>query len=646
MPVDRRQVRPSSRRFFKKLDRWNPGAAGFPNTHRDWMLPGEARRKVRRYAAVLAEVEARMRPRLEAGGDPLNLLTRAVARMTDASLFHLLTGERSAFRKAQEALDVLEACPQPHFCYVTLIGSVDIDLRTASVTCALAAMRNCFAEELDAGTARRVERAATERCLAPALSALRARRYFWCTCRHNWRSVMAGSFARGAMAFADAFPDWRELVEYGLEGVLVVLDAGDRTGGWQEGPGYWEYGIGHCAEFAAALGTFTGFAVDLFRHPFLARTGEFRIHMSPAPGRVWNWSDCAKAAGSSLTLSILARRLGNPAYQRAAFEGGLPSIRALAYLDPGLRPAAPSAAPGFPLTRLFPDIDVLAMRSGWGPKDAFVGVKGGTLGPRVNHEHADHGSLVVFCGGRELLAEPDQWPYAQSTGKAGGFFEKDGRRWDYDGNAPVAHNLVMVEGRFPPFGGEARARLRHASLGGDAELVEVDATAMHRALARRVGRLVVYLRPDILVLIDEVRAAEPVRARCLFHYLEEAETGKDSFVIQSGPAWLSGRSLLPSVADNVILGKDERTVSYHTELGLKERRNLCVYTENLHRTTRPLFVTGLRFGTGRMPAIRWTIDGDPSAGVFAVVAETGSRRVRLRVDLSQRDLRRKVRVRY
>jgi len=448
---------------------------------------------------------------------------------------------------------------------------------------------------------------------------------------------MTGSFARGAMAFADLLPDWKELVEYGIDGVLVVLGSGDRTGGWQEGPGYWEYGIGHCAELAFALREFTGGAVDLFRHRFLRRAGDFRIHMAVGPGRVWNWSDCGKEASGSLTLCILARRYGNPVYQHAALANGLDSIRQLQYLDLGLRPEPPAPARGFPLVRVFPDIDVAVMRTGFASRDTFVGVKGGTLGPRVNHEHADLGSLVIHAAGRELLAETERWPYAQATGKAGGYFEKQGRRWDYDGNSPIAHNLALPEGRHPPFGFEARARLRHTDLGGGRELVEVDATAMHRALARRVLRLVVYLRPDVVIVVDEILAREPMRARCLFHYLESAETEADSFTIASGRARLRGYSIHPCAEDNVIIGKDERLVTYHTERGKVEVSNRCVYTENLQRSRRVVFVTALRFGAGPLAPLDWTLDGDPDSGEpFTLTIRAAGRRHRLRVSLGER----------
>ncbi len=645
MPADRKQFRKADQRYFTRLDQWQPDPSGFVNLFRDALPEGEAKRKAARYPEIIARAAESARVKVESGLDDDALRGRATGKMTSAALYYLFTGDRKALKWAREALDALNAVKRRHFCYITLVGRVDIDLQTASVTRALAAMRACFGDALDADTARRLDRIAVNRCLRPALEAQRTRKYWWTECRHNWRSVMAGSFAMGAMAFADAFGDWRELVEYGLEGVLVVLEDGDRAGGWSEGPGYWEYGIGHCAEFASSLKRFTGGGVDLFQHPYLKRTGDFRICMTPAPGRFWNWSDCGKTSRSSLTLCILAREYRNPAYQAAAQQGGVGSIGHLLHLDLSLKGAAPAPDAGFGLSRVFPDIGVATMRTGYGRNDAFVGVKAGRIGPGVNHEHADLGSVVIHAAGRELLAELDGWPYAQHTGKAGGFFEKGGRRWDYDGNGIIGHNLVMLEGRYPPYTVPTSAGLKHADLGDECELVAVDATAMHRALARRVRRYTVFLRPDLVLLVDEVRAPERIRARCMFHYLDRADIGPDSFTISSGSAQLRGVSLFPAADHNVIIGMDERRITYHTERGRMERTNAYIYTANLHRSTDLVFVTGLQFGRKPLPEAQWTLEGDPLGNrPFSVVVRSKSGERRLRFDLAAKTPERQVRL--
>jgi hypothetical protein len=158
---------------------------------------------------------------------------------------------------------------------------------------------------------------------------------------------------------------------------------------------------------------------------------------------------------------------------------------------------------------------------------------------------------------------------------------------------------------------------------------------MHRPLARLVRRCVVFLRPGLVLLVDEVRAGAPLRARCLFHYLDRAEAGSEGFLITSGPAQLRGVSLHPAAEHNVIVGREERQVTYHTERGRTQRTNACLYTENLHRSKDLVFVTGLQFGRRPLPEARWTLEGDPlKDGPFTVSVRVRGRTRRLRFDLA------------
>jgi hypothetical protein len=199
----------------------------------------------------------------------------------------------------------------------------------------------------------------------------------------------------------------------------------------------------------------------------------------------------------------------------------------------------------------------------------------------------------------------------------------------------------VLEDNYPPLGGAARATLKHLDLGNRCEMVAVDATAMHKALARRVRRYVVYMRPDLVLLVDEIHAREKSRARCMFHYLDGAETGSDSFTITSGGARLIGTSLYPSVEHNIILGRDERHIAYHTERGLLERTNNYVYTSNLHRSKDLVFVTGMQFGPKPLRTVRWAIEGDPQGGKPFVV-KVRNRNVRM--DLQAGTVEKRVRL--
>lgn len=632
MSVNRGQFRKSVRSYFKDLDRWRAGPRVIPDIFTDSLSPSEIRRKASRYRNVLDECAKSAREKISPDLDWDHACHPVSAKMFNASLHYLFTGDRRALSWCKDALGRLERCKRKYFCYSTCIGRTDVDLRTASVTLALAAMKGCFTGILDDDTLRRMTRLAVKRCLRPGLQGLRESKYFWTVRRINWRSVMCGSLGIGAMAFADDFADYPELLEYGIEGVLAVMEEGDRAGGWSEGPGYWEYGISHCAQFAWFLRVFTAGKVNLFRHSYLKKTGDFRAYMTVKPGRVWNWSDGRKQIARSLNLAILARVYGNGLHQEILRREQPYSISQLFYLDMDLKPGRLSQ---YPLSKIFPDLGIVVLRTGFGGKDIYVGLKGGNTGGDIGHPHVDPGSLVIHAEGRELLAEMDHWQYAQGKGKAGGFFDSELFRWDYDGNSARGHNLVEIEGQYPKFCDPGRSRILRADLGNEREVVVIDSTSFYRPLANRVRRYLIFLRPDVVVLVDEIRSRRPIRARVLYHYLDRAETGADWFSFTSGQAQLAGSSVYPSVADNVIVGMEKRRSSYHTEHDPVECLNQYVYVENLHRSRRLVFVGALHFGRKPRRRVACSLTGDPGVdSVFHVKLRKGRKKFRIKIDLN------------
>jgi heparinase II/III-like protein len=639
MAPDRKRCSPRARRFFRDLDAWhrNLKSAPDPDILRSALQPAELEGKAGRHRALISQSVSSLQKKLDRSLDWDLLWLQTVQKMTTASIYYLFTGERRALRWAVDALECMETCKRRHFNYSTLTGTVDIDLRTASVIRALSCMQCAFGRILDARLKRRVKRTAVDRCLRPALAAMRSRKYRWCGCRDNWRSVMTGSFAIGAMVFSDVFEEWAEIIEYGVDGVLTIMELGDRAGGWNEGPGYWEYGIVHCAELAFFLKAFTAGKVDLFKHSFLRCTGDFMLYMTTRPGQVWNWSDCHKHLEPSICAAILARVYQDKAWQHLARQQGVKNLRQAYFLDPGL---GARLAEGRALSKLFPDLGVAVMRTGFTKEDAFVGVKAGKVSTGIGHCHLDLGSVVVFAGGKELLAENEFWPYAQlgTDRRAGGFFESDpdGRSWNYDGNAGISHNLLTIGDRFPRRDLKARARILNADFGSGHDLVLVDATPFYRPLATRVRRYVAYLRPDVLVLVDELRTRQKVKARVLYHFLKRAQLGDDSFTISNGGAELLGRTLCPSRRHNIVLGLDERRSAYNTERGLVQVENKYVYTENLHRDKRLVFVSVLAFGKKPMALPGAELVGDPDLDDrFAVRIRSGRRRTRVTYDLKK-----------
>lgn len=659
MSVDRKQFRKQARDFFEAFDRWQPDGTP-PNVIRDLQSPEELALKAERYPDILQQGWEAAREKIDPKEDwDVNVFV-AMRKMQSAALIYLFTGDKRAIAPAVAALRAFEACKRPYWTFSSCIGILDMDLRTAEVALSLAMMTSCMGDVLDASVHRRITELVLTRALRPGLEAERHKTYPWMHSRANWRIILCGCLATAGMVFHEDFPDYRELIDYGLEGVLVALEDGDRAGGWDEGPGYWNYGLSYAVQYASALRIFTGGQVDLFRHPFLGKTGDFWLALMAGRKNLWNWSDCGKQAGASLTLIALARVYQNPAYQKLVLDHGVRSLEHLWWFDPALKPKRP-ARPA--LTKRFPDLGLMIMRGGCGPRDPYVGIKAGDI-PGLNyHAHLDQGSVVIFAEGRELLAELEKWPYPyegdrKADGKKStpGFYDEELKRLkrrDFDDVGALGHNIVTIEGNYPQPKVGVKSRFLRADSGNGYDVAVTDSTPFYRPLASRVRRYLVYLRPDVVLLVDEIRAREPVQARVLYHYLTKeqhaacgikaagarADFSADAFTITDGPAQLRWQSLHPQRDDHLVIGRDDRVTTYQPPTGLTERRNQYLYVQNLYRKPRLVFVGAMQFGKKAMRSAAFELEGQPTGnGAFTVLVRRSHRTGRIDFDLSKSEV--------
>ncbi|MEI7435201.1 MAG: hypothetical protein WCL16_00165 [bacterium] len=666
MPLSRAELKPSDRKYFEQFSRWVAPEV-HPNIIRDLLSPAEIVLKCRRYRKLLGETRKLAMKPLDPSMDWDQLHGHVFNRIGNASLYYMFTGDLKMVSLAVEGFDVLEACKRPYFTYSTCLGVLDMDLRTAHVAHHMAQMKCCFGEALPAGVRQRMTRLVVKRILEPGLEAERTKKYPWMHNDANWRLILCGGFAIAGMAFADDFPDYRELVEFAIEAMLVCAATGDAAGSWNEGPGYWNYGFGMSTAFMLALRVFTNGKLDLFKHPFFQHTGDFWVFMHPRADEIWNWSDCGKKAGASSALIAFARALQNPMYQHSVLATGLHTSEQLYLFDPGLRAEAPASTA---LTRFFPAVSVLTWRTGFDNHDTFVGLKAGDLLHYNHHCHVDMGGVVVHAAGRELLAELEGWPYPHEgikdlkrKGNQPGFYDIENKRWlnqDFDHRMAEGHNGVMLDGGHPEFRLGVKSRFLSRLDEPGIKAAVVDSSAFFTPKASRVRRYVVFLPPDLMLLVDEIVAPEPVRARLLFHYpiaqppianpvvvpgpvatprKRDADLvwDSDSFQITDGPAQLQARMLHPAANDHLIIGHNERRTTYYPPQGLMTRINKYLYIENLYRKPRLVFVTAMQFGDKGFVPAAFELDGRPmETDCFGVrICRHGGKPLRIAFDLAR-----------
>jgi hypothetical protein len=153
-----------------------------------------------------------------------------------------------------------------------------------------------------------------------------------------------------------------------------------------------------------------------------------------------------------------------------------------------------------PLTRIFGDRGSAVLRSGWDERATVVSLR---AGPWFNHEHHDQGSFQVSAFGERIISEAG---YAN--------YYRDPNYPTYFTQAP-GHNTVLIDD--DPFSQTGGAAIASHLLSPQLDYVETDLSRAYDGQLSAYRREFVFLRPDVLIVSDELRAPEPHTFTWLLH---------------------------------------------------------------------------------------------------------------------------------
>jgi hypothetical protein len=368
-------------------------------------------------------------------------------------------------------------------------------------------------------------------------------------------------------------PEWTKRARENFETVIDLMPA---DGSNHEGVVYWRYGVPWLAIYLDLLRDAEG--IDWWdRCRFLANTFWYRLHQT-APGFAENvdHGDCHdRHSGHSIALYHKlaaeyrigeARWLADHVADRLLWEeahasGVRPGVLPEAYLELlWFDPSVPSVPPAerTPTTAYFPDLGLLAARTGWDADATLLSFKASPGGGHTawreaerlrtergwttlnaGHHHPDAGAFVLASHGAFLAVE-------------------DG----YSNRKRAAHhNLLLVDGH--GFAGEDRyhvyadapfdrqARLRDVLAEGGWAHATAELAAMYEPAlgVRRLDRTAVLTPSGQLVLLDRMAADEPREWTFLLHADWPLETHGDDYALRSGPAQAWVRRHVPHLAD-------------------------------------------------------------------------------------------------
>ena len=350
---------------------------------------------------------------------------------------------------------------------------------------------------------------------------------------------------------------WLQMSRQSAQAFAVMYGS---DGSYDEGVGYWGYTTMHLAMLADVLHRRLGIDDQkLINYPgsiryalAMAMPTAGEIFTDPNETKVYN--AVPKGAldpsldlvnfgdgGTAIDVSVatwVARTTKDPLSQYVAQNTGvLKHYHAALWHDPAVvQPTPPT--PELHDVRM--SNDWVVSRTGWKAEDTVVAFRSG--GP-ANHEHADRNSIIFKAHGERLFHDPFKAAY-----------DAKNARWLL--RLTDAHTAVLINGKGHQYhdGSEgtnsswASARILSYQTGPNWMVATSEATEAYQLVndsVKYVERTLVFLKPEVLLILDRVTlaAAQPVQLR--FQVFNDDSRGKatatgNSFGIERPRATLAG----------------------------------------------------------------------------------------------------------
>jgi len=390
---------------------------------------------------------------------------------------------------------------------------VPADLCTAEAAVAVAVGLDWLWEDLAAGDRKRMLLAVSTKAIGPYLQGVK-QGAFWSNCYHHWNAVVNGGIALAALALADRDRDARKAYRLARRNLERFFAALGRHGGWDEGTGYWGYGMRYVLLLAEAARRLDD-DQTLLHSRGMDATGLFPIYFTPN-GQSASFGDFASVPllGTFYLLSEhFGRRevtwwLDTYAFHHDVSTMGW-SAAGLAMLFRPPRARTPRK-PDLRCVKVFPDVGWAALADRWPRPTLYVAVKTGDLS--ANHSQRDMNSIQLQVDGEMLLMHLGHAPYSREylSSARGEFYEVQA----------CAHNTVVVAESDHHI--DAQGRIVDSKNTRDFRYVACDAEGACGENTQFVRHVVMAVDPasqigTMLLVLDDLTNGVPERVETFWH---------------------------------------------------------------------------------------------------------------------------------
>ncbi len=347
---------------------------------------------------------------------------------------------------------------------------------------------------------------------------------------HIWQHILQQT-TEVALALHGDVPEaelWLTYV-YEVWQARVPLLGGD-DGGWANGINYFGTNFKALLEIPTLLERLSG--ADFFNHPWYRNTIDYQIYAWPPGSASDGFGDGSERTAPpsnsrAMFLNVLGRRFQDPAalwYARqVAGDRDLDSLLPPMLLfdrildESKQSPPEPRLPDDLPQARAFRDVGIVTMHTDLARTDAnlMLAFRSSPFGS-FNHMHCDQNSFSILWGGKRLFS---------GSGYYIGYGDDHFKGWYTHSKG---HNTVLIDGKGQVRGAAGYGWVARYLHGRQITYCAGDASnAYGDAGLTRFRRHVAFLRPDIVVIYDEVQADHAAEWSWLLHSPGKIEANDD-----------------------------------------------------------------------------------------------------------------------
>ena len=322
----------------------------------------------------------------------------------------------------------------------------------------------------------------------------------------------------------------------------------DDDGGWHEGSSYWASYIQRFTWWADVMRA--TFGIDAYRKPYFSKAGYYAMYLMPPHGVTGGFGDlaCTRESQSNVPLmSVLAVQAQNPYWMwYVESMGGPPQPREFWEFIRGTLPAVPKKAPtDLPTSRVFRGIGQAALNTTLldARENVQVLFKSSPFGLQSHGYDANNAFLLTAYNERLFVSSGRRDIYGSDHHVRWMWSTRSVNSITVDGVDQVPHSSA-TRGEITAFYTSPEMDCVQGEAGG----CYVDPKAQSqesRQLLKRFTRTIVFLKPEWIVIYDQLVANRPVTYQYWLHSPEKMELKNNELIARVGKVECPVQFLVP-----------------------------------------------------------------------------------------------------